>query len=59
MTSPEKVGSHLVYVKFSNASAKYCSPTSAVDEIIVLLKQNDIQTVYTKEIQRALDKIYK
>jgi hypothetical protein len=59
MVSPENFGSHLIYVKFSNASTKYYSPTSAVDGIIVFLKQKDIQTVGTKETQTALDKIYK
>jgi uncharacterized protein YjaG (DUF416 family) len=53
------LGSHLAYVKFSNASAKYYSPTSAVDGIIIFLKQKDIQTVCTNETQKALDKIYK
>jgi len=59
MASPENLGSHLAYVKFSNASAKYYSPTSAVDGIIIFLKQKDIQTVCTNETQKALDKIYK
>jgi len=59
MPSPENFGSHLVYVKFSNASAKYYSPTSTIDGIIVFLKQKDIQTVCTKETQRALEKVYK
>jgi hypothetical protein len=59
MASPENFGSQLIYVKFSNTSAKYYSQTSAVDRIIVFLKQKDIQTVCTKETQRALDKIYK
>jgi hypothetical protein len=58
LASPENFGSHLVHVKFSNASAKYYSPASAVDEIIVFLKQKVIQTVCTKEAQRALDKVY-
>jgi len=48
-----------MYSKFSKACAKYNSPASAVDEIIVFLKQKDIQTVCTNETQKALDKIYK
>jgi len=59
LASPENFGSHLVHVKFSNASAKYYSPASAVGEIVVFLKQKDMQTVCTKETQRALYKIYK
>jgi hypothetical protein len=59
LPSPENFGSHLIYVKFSNASAKYYSPTSTVEGITVLLKQKDIQTVCTKETQRPSDKVYK